>query len=296
MAKAKILFADNDPAYLEAKKARLEDEGYTIVTAANPQEARRKLREEYFDLAILDVHLEDDKDMKDMSGLDIALETSRSVPKLILTSKPSIEKVMKALNPTSDDLPPASAFVSKREGFDKLLKAVQTICKPKVFIMHGRDEGARSSVARFIEKLGLVPVILNEKPGASRAIIEKFEEYSNVGFAVALLTPDDVGSLKNRIDKLKLRAGQNDVEILKDTINKLKPRARQNVIFELGFFIAKLGRSKVAVLRKEGVEFPSNMLGVDYIILDEAEGWKIKLAQEIENSGIKINFNRAIKD
>ncbi|MEE8356570.1 MAG: nucleotide-binding protein, partial [Anaerolineales bacterium] len=100
----------------------------------------------------------------------------------------------------------------------------------KIFIVHGRDEEAKDSLARFLEKLGLEVIILHEQPNQGRTIIEKFEDYSDVGFAVVLLTPDDIGG----------RA--NDLELL--------PRARQNVVFELGFFIGALGRERVCALHK----------------------------------------------
>jgi predicted nucleotide-binding protein len=63
----------------------------------------------------------------------------------------------------------------------------------RVFVVHGRDEAATQTVARYIEGLGLEPVILQERPNEGRTIIEKFEEYAEtVGFAIILGTPDDV--------------------------------------------------------------------------------------------------------
>ena len=88
-----------------------------------------------------------------------------------------------------------------------------------VFIVHGRDEAPRETVARFVKDLELVPIILQEQASSGFTIIEKFEVASDVSFAVVLLTPDDVGGLD-----------QNP--------KALKPRARQNVIFELGYFAA----------------------------------------------------------
>ena len=41
----------------------------------------------------------------------------------------------------------------------------------EVFLVHGRDEGAREKVARFLEKLGLKPVVLHEQPNKGRTII-----------------------------------------------------------------------------------------------------------------------------
>lgn len=105
----------------------------------------------------------------------------------------------------------------------------------RVFVVHGRDDRMKVAVARVLERLGLTPVILHEQPDKGRTIIEKFADYSDVGFAVVLLSPDDAGYLKE------------------ESSEKARPRARQNVIFELGYFIGKLGRENVlAFVREEG--------------------------------------------
>jgi len=139
-----------------------------------------------------------------------------------------------------------------------------------VFIVHGRDAEVKESVARFIERLGLKAIILHEIPNIGRTIIEKFEDHSNVCFAVVLLTPDDLGTSRDRREELK-------------------PRARQNVIFELGYFIGKLGRKRVCVLYKENVETPSDYEGILYVEMDKGGGWKQKLAREMKEVGIKID-------
>jgi predicted nucleotide-binding protein with TIR-like domain len=66
----------------------------------------------------------------------------------------------------------------------------------KVFVVHGHDEGAREAVARFLERLGIRPVILHEQASQGGTVIEKVEAHGEVGFAVILLTPDDLGCVK----------------------------------------------------------------------------------------------------
>lgn len=144
----------------------------------------------------------------------------------------------------------------------------------RVFIIHGRDDGAKETVARFIEKLGLRSVVLHEQPNRGRTIIEKFEEHSDVGFAVALLTPDDVGAMKGEEEEFR-------------------PRARQNVIFELGFFLGKIGRRRVCVLTSGGVEVPSDYDGVVYVSLDD-KAWKLTLVRELKASGFEVDANLAL--
>ena len=112
----------------------------------------------------------------------------------------------------------------------------------KIFLVHGHDQAVTSIVARFLEKLKLEAVILHEQPNEGQTIIEKFERHADVGFAVVLLTPDDMGGIA---------PGSN-----------LQPRARQNVILELGYFIGKLGRPRVCALYVTGVELPSDLHGV----------------------------------
>ena len=143
-----------------------------------------------------------------------------------------------------------------------------------VFLVHGHDDAVKESVARFLEKLDLKPVILHEQPNQGKTVIEKFEAHSDVGFAVVLLTPDDVGGLPSSLDKLSRRA-------------------RQNVILELGYFIGKLGRAKVCALYVEGVEIPSDIHGVLYVPYDAGNGWRLKLANEIKAAGIAIDLNLA---
>lgn len=160
------------------------------------------------------------------------------------------------------------------EGEDRttksLSKNVGESTRPKVFIIHGHDEAAKSQTARFIEKLGLNAVILHEQPNQGRTIIEKLERHSDVAFAIALLTPDDVGGSAHSL---------------------LKPRARQNVIYELGRFESKLGRDKVCILHTSGVEIPSDISGVAFYEMDKAGGWQLSVAKELRASGIQVDLN-----
>ncbi|WP_052494125.1 TIR domain-containing protein [Nitrosospira sp. NpAV] len=140
----------------------------------------------------------------------------------------------------------------------------------RVFLVHGHDTGTKESTARFVERLGLDPIILHEQANEGRTIIEKFEAYSDVGFAIVLMTPDDVGASVK-------------------TQDKLFSRARQNVVLELGYFTGRLGRSKVCALFKPGIEIPSDFHGVLFLELDEPGAWKPKLANELVKAGMTID-------
>lgn len=143
-----------------------------------------------------------------------------------------------------------------------------------IFIVHGHDEEMKLNVARFIETLDLTPIILNEKANCGDTIIEKLERYSKVGFAIVLLSPCDDGR--------------------KHGSKKWNPRARQNVIAEMGYFIGKIGRNRVCILRKLEVEEPSDFTGIVYTPYDENNGWKIKLCQELNAAGYNVDANKII--
>jgi len=144
----------------------------------------------------------------------------------------------------------------------------------KVFIVHGHDDGARETVARFLERIGLEAVILHEQANQGRTVIEKVVAHSDVGFAVVLLTPDDEGCVRGGVPE---------------------PRARQNVLLELGYFIGRLGREKVCALKRGTLEIPSDFAGVVWETMDSNGGWKQALARELEAAGHSIDWNKVMR-
>lgn len=140
----------------------------------------------------------------------------------------------------------------------------------RVFVIHGHDYAIRDEVTRFLLELGLDPVVLDEGAGGGRTIIEKFEHNSRgVSFAVGLLTSDDIGHPLT-------------------SPHQAAPRARQNVIFELGFFVGRLGRRRVVAILDDGVELPSDYQGVTYIRRTNATDWRIRLVQELDAAGLPV--------
>jgi predicted nucleotide-binding protein len=174
-----------------------------------------------------------------------------------------LTRAIRALNDDLADLPAAPAEASEH-----------TALRNKVFVVHGHDEAALQAVARFLEKLELEAIVLREQPDAGRTIIEKFEHFAGqVGFAVVLLTPDDV-------------AGKPGEPVT-------AARARQNVIYELGYFAGKLGRGRACLLRKGSVEIPSDLYGVIYKELDPNNGWKMELVKELKAANLDFDANKA---
>ncbi len=142
-----------------------------------------------------------------------------------------------------------------------------------IFIVHGHNKALKFEVARFMEKLEVGPIILDEQANEGKTIIEKLERYSNVQFAIVMLTADDEGRGK-------------------DSQSPLVQRARQNVWFEFGYFASKLGRAKVCALVEKEVEIPSDLQGVGYVQMDG--DWKFDLVREMKAAGIPVDMNKAV--
>ena len=175
---------------------------------------------------------------------------------LLKTAKSSLKEELEYLQQTSE--PDQVAIVSYSR---------------RVFVVHGHDEGARETVARFLMQLGFEPIILHEQANRGGTVMEKIEKHGDVGFAVVLLTPDDEGCAKGATPE---------------------PRARQNVLLELGYFLGRLGREKVCALKRGSVEIPSDFAGVVWESMD-GNGWKQALGRELEAAGHEIDWNKVMR-
>lgn len=153
-----------------------------------------------------------------------------------------------------------------------------TVTKNRIFIVHGHDNEMKEAVARLVITLGLDPIILNEQPNEGNTIIEKFEKYADIDFAVVLLSPDDRG--------YAVAAGESTARF----------RARQNVVFELGYFAGKHGRSRVFSLYRENADFetPSDISGVAYTPYDNHGAWKTSLIKDLKAAGYSVDANKLI--
>ncbi|TEW56221.1 hypothetical protein E2R68_02280 [Psychromonas sp. RZ22] len=147
--------------------------------------------------------------------------------------------------------------------------------KQKVFIVHGHDEVLRLKVDNFVRRLGLDPIILMDRANGGNTIINKLIKNGDVAYAIILYTPCDEGRKAKAIGALE-----------EPVLNK---RARQNVVFEHGYFIARLGMDKVAAIVDPSVEIQNDIQGVVYIGTNES--WEMKLLQEFKEAGIECDAN-----
>ena len=157
---------------------------------------------------------------------------------------------------------------------------LSTVQFSKIFIVHGHNNEMKEAVARVVDRIGFKSVILHEMVDQGRTIIEKFTDHSNeVQYAIVLLSADDYAYPKSSTNKYR----------------KLRPR--QNVVFELGYFIGKLGRSRVFVLYETfyNFELHSHFQGVVLTPYDINGAWKMKLGKELESLGIEVDWNALMR-
>lgn len=162
-----------------------------------------------------------------------------------------------------------SVAVTPKESAPKEDKTIDAI-----FIVHGHDDALKLGVDSFLRRATKIePLILHNQPNRGRTLIEKLEVTgARAGYAVVLLTADDLGA-----EKAKAK--------------QLEPRARQNVVFEFGFFVRALGRDHVAVIYEPGVELPTDLKGLAYIEYDRGGAWRNDLLRELREVGVSVDAN-----
>ena len=147
----------------------------------------------------------------------------------------------------------------------------------RIFVVSGSDVEMKKSIVEALTKLRLVPLILCEEPSQGRKIVERFNDYADVGFAVILLSPDDFVFAKN------------------DSSTKRRLKPRQDVVFDLGFLLGRLGKDNVLVFfrENEGFEIP-DYEGIKLQAFDDRDSWKLFLVRELDKSGFHIDGDRII--
>jgi len=146
----------------------------------------------------------------------------------------------------------------------------------KVFVVHGHDEGLRKDVELLLHEFGLDPVVLHKRASGGNTVIEKIETHGDVDYAIILLTPDD-------------EVFNSDQGVPPGHETKKTYRARQNVVFEWGYFIARLKRENVCSVLKGPVEIPSDLLGLVHIkIKNNISEKAIDLERELRKAGFTI--------
>ena len=147
----------------------------------------------------------------------------------------------------------------------------------RIFVAHGHDSGLKNELARLLERLDFVPVILRELPDRGSALISKLHaEVADVGFAFILLTPDDLGAAAS-------------------TSPQFVARARQNVVFEHGLLVGLLDADRVCAIVKGDLEVPSDLQGVLFKKIPDdgsLQSVVMDIISELRAAGYEVDANK----
>ena len=149
----------------------------------------------------------------------------------------------------------------------------------RIIVVSGTDEIMKQIITGALRKLGLSAIVMSEEPGQGRKIVDRFPEYTDVGFAVVLLSPDVYVYPKG------------------EEATKRERIPKQEVTLIFGFLLGKLGKDKVLAFYRESPNFafPIEFEGIKFTALDDRDSWKLALIRELTNSGYTVDAERLLR-
>jgi CheY-like chemotaxis protein len=124
-----ILIADNAPYWLKQMSIVVQNYGFSVVSAHNPNEALTILGRHEADIAVLDLRLEDDTDDHDVTGLNVAEQTDRMIPKIIVSDYANISDAAEKLRIDIQGFPGIVDFVKKDRIETSLIPSIERAMK-----------------------------------------------------------------------------------------------------------------------------------------------------------------------
>ncbi len=124
-----------------------------------------------------------------------------------------------------------------------------------------------------MEDLNIRLQSLPAAPEKGKGLVESLEKNPDASFALVLLPHDDVVALRgNAAD-----AAAN---------------VRTGLVFQLGYFVGRLGLKRVCVLYTGGAETFVSDHGIQFLPMDSGNGWQLLLARHLKRAGIEIDLNK----
>ena len=141
---ARILIADDNPANVDILAARLESQGYEIVTAVDGEEALAAARSQLPDLILLDIM------MPKMDGIEVCRaikgdETLPFMPIILVTAKADSKDIVEGLDSGADD------YLTKPVDHAALVARVRSILRIKD--LHDTVEAQSAELASWNRQL-----------------------------------------------------------------------------------------------------------------------------------------------
>ena len=117
-----ILIVDDDPGIRNMLSTVLNNEGFSVETAANGKQAIKTCERTPFDVALIDIEL------PDMKGTELLTKLKQIQPriiKIIITGHPTIESAVKAVNQR------AEGYLLKPFEVEDLLRMIKRLLDEK---------------------------------------------------------------------------------------------------------------------------------------------------------------------
>ncbi len=168
----------------------------------------------------------------------------------------------------SAQLPPAKQVTSTSRSIAR-----------RIIVVSGSDEAMKQTITGALRKLGLTAIVMSEEPGQGKKIVDRFVEYTDVGFALVLLSPDVYVYPKGEEATKRERIPKQDVTLI------------------FGFLLGKLGKDKVLAFYRESQNFafPIEFEGIKFTALDDRDSWKLALIRELTNCGYTVGSERLLR-
>ena len=129
--KESILIVDDDESTCKSLSLILNKKGYETGTARTGQEALKKVRERFFNLALLDIKL------PDVDGAELLMPLKRMHPEMIvlmITGHASLESAVRT------SLEGALAYITKPLNMDAVLTAIREAMEVQRLLMKNKKQ------------------------------------------------------------------------------------------------------------------------------------------------------------
>ena len=149
----------------------------------------------------------------------------------------------------------------------------------RIIVVPGTDEAMKQTITGALRKLGLTAIVMSEEPCNGKKIVDRFADYTDVGFALVLLSPDVYVYPKG------------------EEATKRERIPKQGVTLMFGFLLGKLGKDKVLAFYRESPSFafPIEFEGVKFTPIDDRDSWKLTLIRELTNCGYTVDAERLLR-
>ena len=142
-----------------------------------------------------------------------------------------------------------------------------------IFVVHGDLQPTVNTINSFMDDLGIRLQPLPAHPERAKGLVNSLEKNPDASFALVLLGHDDAVALRR--SAADASAG-----------------VRSGIVFELGYFVGRLGLKRVCVLYTGGSETFISDHGIQFIPIDSGNGWQLQLARHLKRAGIEVDLNK----